>query len=120
MKHRIFVYGTLKQGFGNHHYLQSATFVGCGYTKIKYSLYVEGIPFVVKDNPTSHIFGEVYLVDDLALHRLDSLEGHPDWYRREQVAVILTDRPIQTEDMAWLYFYPEKRGRLLRSGVYEE
>jgi gamma-glutamylcyclotransferase (GGCT)/AIG2-like uncharacterized protein YtfP len=45
------------------------------------------------------IAGEVYRVDSETLDALDVLEGHPDWYKREQV-----NTPWK---WAWLYFMPE-------------
>lgn len=117
MKHEVFVYGTLKRGFGNHGYLQSARFIATGRTKNKYALYVAGIPFVVKDNPVSNIFGEIYEVDDATLAEIDSLEGHPHFYERQLVPIIADDED-QTSVVSWLYFYPAERGELVPSGIY--
>ncbi|WP_457623862.1 gamma-glutamylcyclotransferase, partial [Persephonella sp.] len=36
MKSLIFVYGTLRKGFGNHRLLENAEFLGIGRTKEKY------------------------------------------------------------------------------------
>lgn len=116
MKHIIFVYGTLKEGFGNHHLLEGAYFVGHGVTLRKYSLYVSGIPFVFKGEAVSHIYGELYKVGGLTLKRTDHLEGHPEWYRRDEIQVVTEEGRNLT---AWLYFYPEKRGKLVKTGRYE-
>ena len=117
MRHEIFVYGTLKRGFGNHHYLRSAKFIATGRTKNKYALYAAGIPFVVKDNQVTNIIGEIYEVDDATLAIIDSLEGHPDFYKRMQVPIIANDQD-QTSIVAWLYFCSEPRGELVPSGIY--
>ena len=112
----IFAYGSLKRHFHNHHYLESSLYLGTGYTKSKYALYEDGIPFLVKGDPVSHVCGELYEVDPTTLKQIDMLEGHPDWYCREQVEIISeTNQTI----MAWLYFYPVKIGQLNRSGIFE-
>ena len=111
----LFVYGTLKKGFSNHHLLYWAEFAGAAKTLEKYSLYESGIPFVFKSESVSHIYGELYKVDELTLKIIDRLEGHPEWYRREEIEVI-TEKEVNVT--AWLYFYPEKRGKLVKSGRY--
>jgi len=113
--HFVFVYGTLKRGFGNHALLSGARFVGRARTKHKYALYESGIPFLYPYESVSFIKGEVYEVDDITLDSLDALEGHPFWYRREKAPVIL-DNGKEVE--AWIYFYPEKEGVLNTSGEY--
>ena len=39
------------------------------------------------DNDRNTISGELYLVNDTVLERLDQLEGHPDWYQRRVVNI---------------------------------
>ena len=113
--HTLFVYGTLKRSFSNHHLLENSQFLGTGYTRTKYAMYTSGIPFVVKAEEVSHIYGELYQVDDTTLKQLDWLEGHPNWYCREQVEIVSASEQTVS---AWLYFYPEKNGRLNITGVY--
>ena len=112
-KHSVFVYGTLKRGFPNHFFLERATFLGAGRTSAKYALYEGEYPFVIKDEAVSRIAGEVYEVDDVTLARLDQLEQHPDFYRREQAEVMLTSGFLVT---AWVYFFPRPEGVLVPSG----
>jgi gamma-glutamylaminecyclotransferase len=115
MTHTVFVYGTLKSGFSNHHYLNGSDYLGAGKTVEKHAMYESGIPYVIADDPVSYIFGEVYSVDGLTLERLDNLEGHPDWYERKKVEVLLdNDATI----LSWLYFYPQKSGKLVKNGRY--
>lgn len=83
---RIAVYGTLKNGRGNHHLLAGCEFLGHGTTLDKYPLLAEGCPFLIDDenNPDGkHVVVEVYRVDAIALRDIDRLEGHPDWYIRK-------------------------------------
>jgi len=73
--HKIFVYGTLKQGFINNFYLSNSKFI-CKAKLRDYELYnlVEaGYPFVIKGKGT--VNGEVYEVSDIVLKKLDELEG---------------------------------------------
>ncbi|RUM61568.1 MAG: gamma-glutamylcyclotransferase [Persephonella sp.] len=114
-KHYIFVYGTLRKGFGNHYLLENAKFIGEGFTKEKYSLYATGIPYVVK-KPLTKIKGELYEVDNLTLEEIDYLEGHPHFYERELIDVIVNNKIYK----AWIYFYPEPRGHLIKSGDYKD
>lgn len=79
-------------------------------------MYTRGIPFVIKNESISYIYGELYQVDAMTLMRLDRLEGHPGWYCREEVEIVSESEQIV---LAWLYFYPEKIGKLIKSGVYE-
>ena len=78
-------------------------------------MYESGIPFVFKGDAVSHIYGELYRVDELTLKMIDRLEGHSSWYRREEIEV-LTEQG-QTV-IACLYFYPEKRGKFVKTGRY--
>ena len=114
-KHYVFVYGTLRKGFGNHHLLRNAKFIGEGLTKEKYSLYATSIPYVVKE-PLIRIKGELYEVDDFILEELDYLEGHPHFYERELIDVVVNNKVYK----AWMYFYPEPRGNLIKSGDYKD
>ena len=117
MNHNLFTYGTLKRGFSNNHLLDGAEYVGTAKTLEKYSLLESGIPFVFKGESVSHIYGELYQVNDQTLKVIDRLEGHPEWYQREEVGVLTEDGVTVT---AWLYFYPEKRGKLVKTGRYEQ
>ena len=77
MEQIIFVYGTLKLGYGKHHLLEGAQFLGPAKTLEKYSMYESEIPFVFKGDAVSHIYGELYQVDELTLKMIDKLEGLP-------------------------------------------
>jgi gamma-glutamylaminecyclotransferase len=69
--HQVFVYGTLKQGFHNHHYLQQSTLIGSGKTTEKYVLYVDRILFVVKDEPVYIIYGQLYSINDVPVQKFN-------------------------------------------------
>jgi gamma-glutamylaminecyclotransferase len=74
--HQVFVYGTLKRGCCNHHYLKGHRFLGDASTQPEYAMYdLGGYPGMVEDfsQPIS-IEGEVWEVDDACLKQLDELE----------------------------------------------
>ena len=114
-QYTLFVYGTLKRNFSNHYFLRQATYVGQARTVEHYGLYVDEFPFVYASDPVCAIRGEVYRVDSATLTRLDGLEGHPRRYRREEIEVRLDSGE---EMRAWLYFFPERSGRLIPSGEF--
>ena len=114
-RHNIFVYGTLRSGGGNSRLLRESELVSIAKTDGKYALYVEGIPYAVKKEEVSRIIGEVWSVNSDTLQSIDLLEGHPNWYVRELINVILTDANMLR---AWIYFNPSPRGRLVESGDY--
>ena len=92
--HHIFVYGTLKRGHGNHHLLETATFLGVAVTAPEFTmLRLGGFPGIVRSGETE-IKGELYEVDDATLRRLDRLEGHPSFYERQSLTVTMTDGSV--------------------------
>ena len=101
---RVFVYGTLKRGYGNHYALETAEFLGeCevgdgDLTMIDMGWY----PGVVQSKAVEggKVKGEVFLVDEPTLHVLDLIEGHPHFYERKKI-----DTPWKK---AWVYLLPEE------------
>ena len=89
----IFIYGSLKQGFGNHRVLQELglEFVGNGITSEAVFDLVDlgAFPGLVKGE--FHVAGEVYEVsediENAALRILDRFEGTPSFYRRATITV---------------------------------
>ena len=73
---RLFIYGTLKRGGSNHHYMKGQTFVGEASTAPHYRLVSMGTyPGMVRSESGRSIKGEVWDVDEACLGRLDILEG---------------------------------------------
>ena len=86
----LFVYGTLMRGLGNHGLLEKERFLGRARTLHPFLLLHAGVPFVHPTLPSaSPVQGEAYEVSPEALARIDALEGHPDWYMRTPIEVIL-------------------------------
>lgn len=75
---RVFVYGTLKRHWYNHHYLHGQQFVGEARTAPLYRLHdMGGYPGMVLATPEQEglsIEGEVWDVDPTCLAKLDLLE----------------------------------------------
>ena len=113
--HTVFVYGTLRSGYSNHFIMSPTVKIGDGITKNKYALYSTGIPFLVEDEQVSRVKGEVYFVDETTFEILDSLEGHPRWYTRKLIPVMVDGK----EYTAWTYFN-KPAGKLIKSGDYAE
>jgi gamma-glutamylcyclotransferase (GGCT)/AIG2-like uncharacterized protein YtfP len=90
--HRVFVYGTLKRSQGNYrHFLSDQIFVGSAITVPRYSMIAGGYPVLLDvDGNRSDVVGEVFDVDDMALQRLDGLEG----YRGEGQMSNMYDRKV--------------------------
>lgn len=85
---RIFVYGSLLKGFSNHErLLTTAKFVGYGETLPAYTLISLGSFPGMLDCGSTSIKGEIYDVTPEVAHRLDSLEGHPTFYRRTSITL---------------------------------
>lgn len=110
----VFVYGTLKSGFGNNQLLSTSEYVGEAITKKKGELRGYGIPFFVPeefmsgDYPARSVKGEVWKIDNLStLFTLDRLEGHPYFYYRSPILVdcVPLDQDEPVEMQAWCYFY---------------
>lgn len=105
--HIVAVYGTLKTGYGNNYLLQDSEFIGRGETKhSSFKMTSSGIPFVYFSNEGHPIGVEVYQVSDETLKKLDWLEGHPNFYCREQIAVIAGGE----EHLAWIYVIKDGYG----------
>jgi gamma-glutamylaminecyclotransferase len=112
MTHKVFVYGTLRQGFRNHWHLDwpGVQCLGMARTQDPFilALLMGDVPALYRENPEgssgTSVLGEVYQVPTTVLLQLDQLERHPNWYCREEAPVFLggQDSPF----MAWCYFMP--------------
>ena len=98
----VAVYGTLKRGYSNYNWhLSASTFVGSGKTKDKYPLVVQGLPYLIEDKGIGHnVNVDVFKVTGSVFKKLDVLEGHPNWYRRKQIEIVIKDKAV----LCWVYF----------------
>lgn len=102
MKHRIFVYGTLKRGqYFYPKYLEGKSeFIGKGFASPDYSMYVDGLPHLVKEPTDLPVKGELFMIDQTTLDGLDALEAHPVVYKRE---IIECYDESGAKVLAWAY-----------------
>jgi len=110
---RVFVYGTLKRGEANHHWLAGARPLG--------EAGLDGVvlhdlgPFPMAVEGPGRCFGEVYALEEAALAQLDRLEGTPRLYRREM-------RQLLDGSWAWVYLGQPRQVRhapLLAEGHWQ-
>lgn len=115
----VFVYGTLMSGFGNNRLLKNSNLEYYATTEEEYKLVANSIPYLLEDEGSTYVRGEVYRVNENTLRNLDSLEGHPNWYVRKIVNVI-TDQGDRIR--AWVYFMPEQPSgvSIIESGSYRD
>ncbi len=72
---RIFVYGTLKRGCKNHHWLAGQRFIAEARTQPIYRLYdMGGYPGMIRADNGVAVEGEIWEVDEGGMARLDVLE----------------------------------------------
>jgi len=101
---KVFVYGSLKQGFYNHSLLEQegVKLLGMGTVSdlvlVDLGYYPGAIP-----RKGSMIHGELYDINESVLANLDVLEGHPNYYRRE---LRLVQREGEPGVMAYVYVLP--------------
>lgn len=104
----VAVYGTLRQGQGNHRRInQDPICEAVFHHKKMFSL--GGFPIVQQtEEETDAIVAEVYALDDKQLASCDALEGHPDWYERKIVGNIQGELvPDGKVHPVWMYLMPE-------------
>ena len=87
----IFVYGSLKKGFDNHHLLSKyAKRLGKAITVGKFGMFEDSFgnyPYLVPV-PKMRIHGELYSIERKELlERLDEFEGAPEYYERKKILV---------------------------------
>ena len=124
MAHRVFVYGTLKEGFPNFAVNKGVRVPGAFRTVDRYPLYLVGdrhVPWMLDlRGEGERVAGEVYEVDDAALAAMDRLErvGEPDGYRRVMIRVEGDGVPIEV--LTYLKFAPHLVRSEARLGPLEQ
>lgn len=115
----VFVYGSLKRGFSNNHYLKDSNFIGRYQTETPYlMLSLGGFPGVVKNTSNyfdykGYILGEFYKINRETLASLDRLEGNGHFYNREIINIVNIDNNVEIEK-AWIYFLKHSTINLAR------
>ena len=90
----VFVYGTLKRGETNHHWLEGASWQGEAELNGVVLHDLGPFPMAVIGEGTT--LGEVYAVEPSRLARLDDLEGYPRLYDRQTLS-------LGDGRLAWVY-----------------
>lgn len=82
---KVFVYGTLKKGQCRAH-VMNGKFLGETKTLPKYRLnHLRAFPGLTREENGKAIIGELWEIDEDCLELLDHIEGHPTFFRREEV-----------------------------------
>tara|TARA_R100001082_G_C4360744_1_gene159252 strand:- start:338 stop:937 length:600 start_codon:yes stop_codon:yes gene_type:complete len=97
----VFVYGTLKMGGHNHHYLKDSEFVKhLDFPDLTLIDTGYGFPAVIKKRGYS-VYGEVYKIDDKTLLNLDRLEGEGSLYFREECSLRIKGKEERVKVYIW-------------------
>jgi len=100
MSQLLFVYGTLKQGFFNHHVNRGQRLPGEFVTRQRFPLYLIGsryLPWMVNaPGEGEHVVGQLYRVNADMLSAMDELErvGDSGWYERRRIVVRSLDDDV--------------------------
>lgn len=111
-QHVVFVYGTLLRGEHNNDALRTATFLteartkGARFAMVDLGAYPGVFRPLPGETAVGQVIGELFSVDGETLALLDRIEGHPELYRRELVAV-----EGGRDNWAWIYVLPERMAR---------
>lgn len=102
---KVFVYGSLKQGYGNNYLLSNSTFLKETHTQENNFKMISFGNFPgILENGNSFICGELYEIDEEALYNLDILESNGNFYTRKQIFLEDEEEPV------WVYFLTEYFG----------
>ena len=83
----IFVYGSLKKGYGNSNLLKTSEFLGTYMTTNRYGMVSFGSFPALIHYGNHTIQGEMYSITPETLVTLDALEGNGSFYQREVIDV---------------------------------
>jgi gamma-glutamylaminecyclotransferase len=117
----VFVYGSLRRGLHNHRLLTdyNSEFVDLARTEgdtWTMTEYCASFP-AVYDGGTEKIFGEIYGVSAECLAHLDTLEGHPLWYRRTECRFTTKENGVLHAFIYVMNGVPEPRHQVIRNGA---
>lgn len=98
---RVFVYGTLRPGGRNHHYMATARHCGTYVTPARFTLLDTGPYPAALDDGTTALVGDVFTIDAQTFAALDRLENYPVHYTRRQIDT--------AHGPAWIYLWVAAR-----------
>lgn len=102
----VFVYGTLKKGFGANGMMDDGIFLGDAETPPVFRMFGTAFPWIIFDEENGKsVHGELYAMP--RIDHLDRYEGVPTFYNRQEINV----RPLKEFKFfgkesvsAWIYF----------------
>lgn len=98
--YHAFVYGTLMKGERAQHLLEGAHYIGRCQLR-DYAMYHLGSYPGIQPCAGEIVYGELYLISDEMLEKLDQYEDEGTLYGRKVVTVWMEDQPIQAS--AYIY-----------------
>lgn len=97
----VFVYGTLKKGYGANYKLEKDDFVGEFISESRFRIFGSGFPMAILSTDGHPVRGEVYNIRPSTLVTLDAYEGYPHFYNRSQL--IFKSVHDESRLAAWMY-----------------
>ena len=92
----IAVYGSLRQGMGNHGLISQSTLIERRNVNIPYKMIsLGGFPGLVQDVQENEIMIELYEVDPPTYARVERLEGYPSFYTKYSFELPEYETPIE-------------------------
>lgn len=98
----IFVYGSLRKGLINHHFLGNSEYIGDYVSEEQFYMVTyknSKFPYLLEDLeidiPKTYITGEIYKVSDIVLNNLDNLESNSLVYQRKKYKFYNKDSIIE-------------------------
>jgi gamma-glutamylaminecyclotransferase len=126
MNHNIFVYGTLREGYPNHHHNIGVRKTGTFRTVEQFPLVLNGqrnSPCLIYSPGEGYpVRGEVYRVDDEGLALMDILEriAAPDGYQRRQIKITFETLVPPAEVAVFAYLKLADSVHDIRQGPLQE
>lgn len=117
----VLVYGSLREGLGNHAVIEGCDRIGDTFTvegldmfpigdQFGDQLTIGGISYPYCVNGDGSVVVECYLADDERMKALDKLEGYPQFYNRKKVRAKDEDGNVI---VGWIYYLEGAGGRHL-------
>lgn len=108
MIEKIFVYGTLKGGYGNNHFMGGRQPLGRGYVR-GYLFHLGGVPALVLEEKGMNVEGEVYTCTPELIRTLDRLEGYVPGQRENNYGYQRVAIRIPSYGPCWTYTFGHER-----------